>query len=207
MNKILVTTLLLFILIHTGCSQNSSERVVGGGCEGCEAVDEYGKKKLNAVDTLPDFNEPGPKIQISGTIYKKDGKTPAKDVVLYIYHTDQSGEYSTKGNETGWARRHGYIRGWVKTGTDGKYTFYTLVPKAYPGRKDPAHIHPVIREPGVAPYWIDEYLFDDDPLLTAEQRSRQEKRGGSGILKTSKGANGLLIAKRDIVLGQNISGY
>ena len=50
------------------------------------------------------------------------------NVIIYIYHTDQHGIYPTTGNETGWGKRHGFIRSWAKTGKDGKYTFYTFRP-------------------------------------------------------------------------------
>lgn len=198
-------------LMLSACAQKkggtAKERVVGDGCEGCEAVHEYGAKVLTWIDTLPDFHESGPKLEVSGTIFRKDGKTPAKDVILYIYHTDQSGEYSTKGNEAGWGKRHGYIRGWIKTNADGRYKFYTLRPAAYPGRQNPEHIHPVIKEPGIKEYWIDEYLFDDDPILSARERANQPGRGGKGIIKTTQDAGGMQIAKRDIVLGLNVPGY
>ncbi|HYC86864.1 MAG TPA: intradiol ring-cleavage dioxygenase [Chryseosolibacter sp.] len=187
--------------------QSRQDKPAGGACEGCAAVYEYGEKSLNAIDTLPDFTEAGQRIQISGTIYQKDGKTPAADVILYIYHTDQQGEYATRGDERGWGKRHGSIRGWVKTGKDGKYTFYTLVPGAYPGGGNPRHIHPIVKEPGYEAYWIDEYLFDDDPILTARERASQQKRGGNGIVKTTQGANGMLLATRDIILGLNLEGY
>ena len=110
-------TFLFLYLLFTFCEaqQSAPTKLVGGPCEGCEAIFEYGDKKLTAVDTLPDFHDPGPRIKITGTIYKPDGKTPAKDVILYIYHTNQKGIYATKGDEKGWARRHGYIRGWIKT--------------------------------------------------------------------------------------------
>ncbi|HYG01361.1 MAG TPA: intradiol ring-cleavage dioxygenase [Chryseosolibacter sp.] len=208
--KTVISLLLVVSIFSTGCSQSKkkteAEREVGGPCEGCEAVFEYGEKQLKDVDTLPDYTEPGPKLKITGTIFKADGRTPAPDVILYIYHTDQNGEYSTRGGETGWARRHGYIRGWIKTNSKGEYTFYTLRPAAYPGRKDPAHIHPVIKEPGVKPYWIDEFLFDDDPLLTEEHRQRLEQRGGNGILKTTSN-NNMLVATRNIILGKNVPDY
>ncbi len=154
---------------------------------------------------MPDFDQPGPKIEISGTIFHSDGKTPAKDVVLYVYHTDQTGVYPTKGNEKGWARRHGYLRGWLKTGADGKYKFYTLVPASYPNGRNPKHIHPTIKEPGIAEYWIDEYLFADDPYLQNENHNRLP-RGGNGVLKPEM-KNGMLRATRDIILGQNVPGY
>jgi protocatechuate 3,4-dioxygenase, beta subunit len=180
----------------------------GGNCEGCEAIYEspISFEELNETDTLPDFNYAGPKIEISGTIYKADGKTPASGVVFYIYHTDQNGIYAKKGNETGWAKRHGYIRGWVKTNAKGEYKFYTLVPASYPDSKNPKHIHPVIKEQGVSEYWIDDFLFDDDLLLPAKERIKAKPVGGNGVLKTTM-KDGMLRAKRNIILGLNVADY
>ncbi|HEY3403136.1 MAG TPA: intradiol ring-cleavage dioxygenase [Ohtaekwangia sp.] len=200
-----VYTFLWVTLVTTACGQGqTTERSVGGSCEGCEAIYEYGDMKLTASATLPDFSEAGPKLKISGTIYQKDGKTPARDVILYIYHTDQKGIYPQGPNA---GKHHGYIRGWIKTGADGKYSFYTLLPASYPNSDNPKHIHPIIKEPGLQAYWIDEFLFDDDPLLTEKQKSHIENRGGSGILKLSKDKNGMLIGHRDIILGKNVPGY
>ncbi len=156
--------------------------------------------------TLPDFKETGPQMEISGTVYKADGKTPAPDVVLYIYHTNQTGHYSPKGNATGWGKRHGYIRGWVKTNAKGEYKFYTLRPAPYPGGNVASHIHPVIKEPGKSGYWIDEYVFDDDPLVNPDFRNKMPQRGGMGVIKLQN-KNGILIGHRDIILGLNIPGY
>jgi len=180
---------------------------VGGGCEGCEAVFEYGSKKLTSIDTLPAFKESGAKLEISGTIFQVDGKTPARNVILYIYHTDQKGIYPQKGNETGWAKRHGYLRGWIKTNDDGKYKFYTLRPASYPNSRAPQHIHPVIKEPNRNEYYIDEYLFTDDPFLDEKEKANQQKRGGSGIITLTKKQDGTWVGKRDIILGLNIPNY
>lgn len=209
--------LLIALVSFTGCAQSTSQKNkstqrVGGSCEGCEAVHEspVAFEKLPHVITLPDYNEKGPKMEISGVVYQHDGKTPAKDVVIYVYHTDQTGHYSTKGDpdshQEGWGKRHGYIRGWVKTNDKGEYKFYTLKPAAYPGRTDPAHIHVSIKEPDKNAYWIDSYLFDDDPLLTSYQRSRLEKRGGDGILHL-RSENGIWKAKRNIILGLHVPDY
>ncbi len=207
----------LFILISlisfSACSQNNktepgSKQPIGGPCEGCEAVFESPVpfEKLNWIDTLPDFNEPGPKLMISGVIYRADGKTPAKDVVLYIYHTDQNGIYANKNNEKGWAERHGYIRGWMKTNEKGQYRFYTLKPASYPNSTAIKHIHPTIKEPGKNEYYIDEFIFDDDPFLTAERRKEPSQTGGDGIIKSNE-ENGILTGERNIYLGKNIPGY
>jgi len=190
MKTFLILTLLTASL--QACTQNSatvknqpiaSDKKAGGNCEGCEAIYEcpIPFAQLNEVDTLPGFNDAGPKIQISGVIYKSDGKTPAAGVILYVYHTDQKGNYATKGNEKGWGKRHGYIRGWIKTNEKGEYKIYTLVPASYPNSNNPKHIHPTIKEPGVSEYWIDEFVFDDDPLLPATERNRTSPRGGNGF--------------------------
>jgi protocatechuate 3,4-dioxygenase, beta subunit len=197
-----------------GCSQSPGEspkskstKLVGGRCEGCEAIHEcpipFGK--LNNTDTLPDFNDKGPRLEISGIVYQRNGKTPARDVVIYVYHTDQTGNYPPGKNAKGWEKRHGYIRGWVKTNGDGFYKFYTLRPAAYPSRRDPQHIHVIIKEPGLNEYWIDEYLFEDDPLLT-KKPDEKEARGGNGVIKVEK-VNGIEKLKRDIILGLNIPDY
>jgi protocatechuate 3,4-dioxygenase beta subunit len=217
--KCFLTCCFALCFILQACAQNnakpkasnkpsSDEIIVGGGCEGCEAVFEspVAFEDLPEVDTLPGFDEKGPKIEISGTIYKPDGKTPAPGVILYVYHTDQQGNYSTRGGEKGWGKRHGYIRGWVKTNEAGQYRFYTLVPASYPNSNNPKHIHPTIKEPGKTAYWIDEFVFDDDPLLPASERNRSNPRGSDGVLKTTM-ENGMLKAKRDIILGLNVPGY
>lgn len=177
--------------------------MVGGPCEGCEAVFEYGSRTLSPVDTLPGFKTTTPRIKLTGTIYKQDGKTPAPGVILYIYHTNRKGVYPTRGDEKGWARRHGYIRGWIRTNADGMYTFYTFKPGSY--SNNPAHIHPIILEPGGRYYYIDEYRFrDDEKISNIEQYI--DNRGGSGIMELVDAGN-LWIARRDIVLGRNVDGY
>jgi protocatechuate 3,4-dioxygenase beta subunit len=217
MKTCLIMLLALCLTCVNACSQNNgqlqnrpgkTEIKVGGRCEGCEAIYEspIAFEKLDATVTLPDFNEPGPKIEVSGIIYKADGKTPAAGVVLYVYHTDQQGKYSSKGNEKGWAKRHGYIRGWMRTGSDGQYKFYTLVPASYPNSSNPKHIHPVIKEPGKSEYWIDEFVFDDDPLLPGKERIKPDPVGGNGVLKTVA-KDGILRATRDIILGLNVEDY
>ena len=168
---------------------------------------EYGDKELSPVDTLPDFNDEGQQIKVTGTIYQSDGKTPAGGVILYIYHTDQNGIYATKGGETGWGKRHGYIRGWVKTGEDGRYAFYTLKPGIYPNRSAPAHIHPVILEPNGKYYWLGSYHFEGDSLLTKKEISPKSPRGGSSGLLFLRKEENLWVGERDIILGKNVPDY
>jgi protocatechuate 3,4-dioxygenase, beta subunit len=187
-------------------AQQTPEKIVGGPCEGCEALHEYGDRKLSNTDTLPNFLKTEPKMKITGKVFHEDGKTPAKGVILYIYQTDRSGVYPLLGDEKGWAKRHGYLRGWVKTNADGNYTFYTFRPGAYPDRNEPEHIHLTIKEPGKIAYYLDEFVFEDDPRLTQTERNNLPNRGGSGVTNPDF-ENGIWVIHRDLVLGQNIPDY
>ncbi|OOG70665.1 intradiol ring-cleavage dioxygenase [Algoriphagus sp. A40] len=206
MNRNLIRCLIFCsIFLSINCS-GQSRKPVGGGCEGCEAIFEFGEKTLTNVDTLPEFDNSEPKLKLTGTVFQQDGKTPAKDVILYIYHTDPTGIYPKKGNETGWAKRHGYLRGWVKTDQSGHYAFYTFRPAAYPDRSDPEHIHLTVKESDKNEYYLDDFVFGNDPILTDKKRKLLSNRGGSGI-GNPQPESGMLTFRRDIILGLNIPGY
>ncbi len=183
----------------------SRSTLLGGPCEGCEAVFEFGERELTPVDTLPDFGKDGPKLMVTGTIYQPDGKTPAEGVILYIHHTNQEGVYPPGEDPRGWEDRHGYLRGWIKTGTDGRYTFYTLKPASYPDSRNPAHIHPFVLEPN-GYYYLDAYHFAGDPFLTDDIRNRDNAYGGNGVVRLRREGD-MLVAERDLVLGLNVPGY
>ena len=207
MKKIIYISILIATIYSCHSQSNrKTNQIVGGPCEGCEAIYEYGNKNLTHVDTLPKFKETEPKLKITGTVYKNDGKTPAQNVILYIYQTNREGIYETKGDEKGWAKRHGFIRGWIKTKSDGTYNFLTFRPSSYPNRLEPEHIHMTVKEPSRNEYYIDDIMFIDDELLTDEKKNNLRNRAGSGIVKP-KFENGILTLKRDVILGLNIPNY
>lgn len=199
----------LLVLLVAGCCAFSlaaaQDKVIGGGCDGCELMFEGMPKALESETTITgaDAGEP---LEIQGVIYEQDGKTPVPNVILYVYHTDPEGLYSPAPGQTA-ARRHGRLRGWMKTDAQGHYRFRTTRPAPYPNRTNPAHIHPIVKEPGRNEYYLDEYLFEDDPLLTKEKRDAQEGRGGSGIIRLTKNTDGVWTGRRGIILGRNIPDY
>ena len=133
-------------------------------------------------------------------MYKPDGKTPAAGVVIYAYHTNAAGLYAEGSTKSEWSRRHGRLRGWLKTGADGRYEVQTIKPGRYPDRSDVAHVHMTVLEPGKAPYWIDDVVFDGEPGVDAKYRQEREKRGGSGIVRLKREPDGRWLAERDIML-------
>lgn len=201
-------TFLLLIMIGAGGFNHPGK--VGGPCEGCEAIYENTTpfEKLDMFVRLPDFNDNlSNRLGIHGTVYKADGKTPAPGVIIYVYHTNPEGVYPKKGDEKGWGKRHGYLRAWMKTDDKGVYKFMTVRPGAYPGRDEPAHIHMVVKEPDKNEYYIDEILFDDDPLVTPDRLNKLKNRGGSGVLHLVDVGRGLSKAGRNIYLGKHIPDY
>lgn len=169
-------------------------------CEGCEAIYERDFEGLSWSIVIPPEGEPGNKLVLRGIVYQTDGRTPAPDVVIYAYHTNAGGIYPKRGDETGLGRQHGYLRGWVKTDAEGRYEIRTLRPGTYPNRRDPAHVHLTIKEPAQREYWIDDVVFEDDPFVNAAYRQRAQNRGGAGIIRLTRDAEGVWHGTRDILL-------
>ena len=212
---------LFFVLLNflTSCNgqtkseNNQSEiktdqnKLVGGGCDGCELMYVGMPKNIKSIDTSSGWNEKGQKLLITGTVYKLGGKIPAPNVIIYYWQTDSNGYYSPKDEMDEQAKRHGHIRGWVKSDENGKYSIYTIRPAPYPNDDMPAHIHISIKEPNIKDeYYIDEFVFDDDILLTGKKRKALENRGGSGVLRVLIDKD-KLVAEHNIILGLNIPNY
>lgn len=196
----------------TSNNQAPSHSRVGGAFENPEFTYTKIPKVFATVDTSPGWKRNINRLHLTGTIYQSDGVTPAQGVVLYYYQTNEEGHYlhkpeeprSMPPNENG--QTHGYIRGWVVSDLNGRYDIYTIRPGVYPTRDAPAHIHATIIEPTINEYYIDDYVFDDDSLVTPSYVSKQELRCGSGILHLEK-KDSVWEGKRNIVLGKNIPNY
>jgi protocatechuate 3,4-dioxygenase, beta subunit len=188
-------------------NQSNTKKIVGGGCDGCELMFVGMPTNISSVDTSIGWTEKGQKLLVTGKVYKIDGKTPAPNVILYYWQTDNNGYYSPTNAMDEKAKRHGHIRGWVKTDENGSYSIYTIKPAPYPNENIPAHIHISIKEPKIDnEYYIDEFIFDDDKFLTGEKRKALENRGGSGVLRVLFSGD-LQIAEHNIILGLNIPNY
>lgn len=183
------------------------EPIVGGPCEGCEAVYEGLPEELGHRARIAPEDEPGEPMRIEGRVLGPDGE-PAPGVIVYAYHTDRRGIYPKDEDTRGQAAyRHGRLRAWVETDAEGRYRFDTIRPASYPETTVPAHVHLHVLEPGCCTYWIDSIHFLDDPHLDAEARAHQDGRGGPGLVTPDKDEDGTWVVKRDIVLGENVPGY
>lgn len=138
---------------------------------------------------------------INGTIFKPDGKTPASGALMYFYHTNKGGIYPKRGNERGNDRRHGYLRGWILTGPDGKYEIRSIKPGSYPSGGAAAHIHLTLTANGHPEHWVEDFLFAGDPHLPARTIQQYRNSGRfNPILALVKDAKGVWRGTRDIKL-------
>ena len=198
---------LVLSLVMVGCaaqqnhiSPEAANALAQDNCEGCGAADAPANLSWRAE--IAPASEPGERLVMSGTVYEPDGVTPAKDILLYVYHTNAEGVYPKRTPNNGrlsW--RHGYLRGWMRTGADGRYEFHTIKPMPYPNGAEPAHIHATVSGPGLQEYFIADYIFEGDRLITERVRSRLRERGElSSIISLSRDGNGVLRGVRDIRL-------
>jgi len=182
----------------------ANEPIVGGPCEGCEAVFVGRPATLTSNARLAPANEPGEPLVVEGTV-RHAGGTVAPGVIVYAYQTNAAGIYPrAEGRD---ATRHGRLRGFALTGANGEYRFDTIRPGSYPNSNDPQHIHMHVIERGRCTYWIDDVYFADDPLLKAAHRTAAPGRGGSGIAEPVKQPSGTWHVRRDIVLGAGVRDY
>lgn len=186
-------------------AQQTEVPVIGLPCEGCEAVFVGMPEDLSWRARIAPADEAGEPMVVRGVVHDTDG-SPAPGVILYAYHTDASGEYPPAEEYSGWARRHGTLRAWVRTDDQGRYRFDTIRPASYPDQRIPAHVHMHVIEPDCCTYYIDSIHFTDDPLLTPEARADLDGRGGSGLVEPRR-VDGVWIVERDIRLGQGVPGY
>lgn len=92
----------------------------------------------------------------------------------------------------------GLIKGWLATDEDGRYEIHTIRLAPYSNGSMPAHIHVYVKEPERRPYYLNDFVFEGDPHVTATCRERQQLRGSSGILRLTPGEDGVWLGHRDI---------
>lgn len=196
-----------FIFSLTCHAIAQAQNLVGGPFENSKFMFIGMPEHIDSRDTTQGWFSSGQKLMITGTVLKLDGITPAPNVIVYYYHTDTKGYYANRKSLDPRAKRHGYLRGWVKSDEQGKYAIHTVRPAAYPNGSEPAHIHPAVLEPDINnPYYLDAFIFDDTLILTAEKRDAMTNRGGSGILRILESGD-VQVAEHNIILGLNIPNY
>jgi protocatechuate 3,4-dioxygenase, beta subunit len=197
--------MLSLLLLACPVSAVAEEPIVGGPCEGCEAVFQGLPEEIGWETRLAPEGEPGEPLVLEGVVRGVGGE-PVPGVIVYAYHTDAEGIYPRDSSLGGAARRHGRLRGWAKSDAEGRYRFVTVRPGSYPSTRIAQHVHLHVIEPGRCTYWIADVNFTDDPFLGARHR-RGPHRGGTGVVTPTRDPGGAWRTRRDIVLGEAVPGY
>jgi protocatechuate 3,4-dioxygenase beta subunit len=206
LKKAIIATTALPLL--TSCRRNAIAQSAGDeildairknvrprGAEGMGAIDF--PDKIGPKFDLASEKDNGELMKIGGTVYQADGKTPAANTLIYLYHTDTEGYYGRSSSE----HKHGRYRGWMLTNKEGRYAFVTIKPAPYPEQRWAAHIHMTVTTPTAREDWIDSILFEGDRLINSRERAEAGRRGGFNPIVTLKnGDGGLYHATRDIQL-------
>lgn len=188
-------------------NQSDTKKIVGGGCDGCELMYVEIPKIISSEHTSIGWTEGSQKLILKGRVFQLDGRTPAKDVIVYYWHTDDKGLYSSNKQTPVKVKEHGKLRGWVKSDENGHYTIKTSRPAAYPSQDIAQHIHLSIKEPDINNEYYADLYFDDDPLyLKHKKKYGKIDRAGTEILRILLD-NNIQVAEHSIVLGLNIPNY
>ena len=194
-----------FILFACGqntieTSQQNQRNIVNEDCNWCGTTEAPENVTWKAI--IPTEGESEKKLIISGVVYLPDGKTPAKGVIIYVYHTNSEGIYQKKGDEVGNGQYHGYLRAWMETDSSGRYEFETFRPAPYYSHGgEPAHIHYNVQASGQSEYWLSALWFADDPRITDESINSIERSGGfSNITALTIDSDSVLKGERNIIL-------
>ena len=132
--------------------------------------------QLTSKARIAPAGEPGTPLVIRGQVFQRDGKTPAPGITVFAYHTDRSGLYDKpEAGPHSWR-----LKGWALTDREGRFQFETIRPGSYPNSKIAAHVHFSIVGPNVERQFPAELNFDDDPLVTADERAKSKAAGQFG---------------------------
>lgn len=149
------------------------------------------KRHAKSNARLTAANEPGEPIVVNGVVRDSDGR-PVPDAIVYVYHTDQRGYYSTNTAQRDQAPR---LFGYLKSDAQGRYEFRTIKPGGYPDSQVPQHIHYEVTPPG-RPIIVTEFFFPDDPRLKPGHRAQAER--DKMLATLSRDADGTQRATFDI---------
>jgi catechol 1,2-dioxygenase len=144
--------------------------------------------------------QPGTKGEIlhfGGTIFRQDGKTPAKGALVEIWHCNENGVYDNTSDD--------YVyRAAFKTSADGKYHFRTIHPVPYSAGQTsvrPAHIHLRISGESGSQDLVTQIYFKGDKYIPGDSSSSDPK-SLNRILETTTNAKNEKMVKFDVYLSK-----
>ncbi|MBN4073178.1 hypothetical protein JYT74_03945, partial [Crocinitomix catalasitica] len=139
---------------------------------------------LNIVQITND-QEPGVQLIICGILVGKENGNPIPEREIYLYQTDNTGEYHRQIEDDVTSAR---LNGTVLTNKEGRFTVKTILPGDYVTHPDTRHIHTVIK--GSKPEEHDFYFkqYAKDYLVSLVEEGEEHF-----LIDLKKTDNGILI--------------
>lgn len=187
---------MLLVAMHDGTQQGATEATVLGPFHTHDAP---------AIQNGADITNgaPGEPLFVTGRVVTTDGK-PLANALVDVWQADSEGLYDVQRGELESQRR---ARGLMNTDTNGNFSFWTVLPEAYPVPTDgpvgqmllntgrhpwrPAHIHFMVKADGYQPLVThifregDRYL--DSDVVFGVRPSLVGKFQSHGVGKASDG--------------------
>jgi protocatechuate 3,4-dioxygenase beta subunit len=116
---------------------------------------------------LSSASEPGTPLFISGTVQSENCPTAIPNALVEVWHATDGGAYYSNVNAFS-------LRGRIYTGTNGEYSFTTILPGWYLNGAQfrPRHVHFQVSAPGYTSL-VTQLYFTGDPYIAADPWASQ----------------------------------
>ena len=133
-------------------------------------------------------------VEIKGSVFKQDCKTPLKNALIEIWHCDTKGKYDNNS-------AHFHQRARWYTNEKGEYKFKTILPGKYLNGNEfrPSHIHFRVTEKE-SDELISQIYFNGDPHINKDPWASQKKAESRILPITLENTTGDLAVNFDIYL-------
>jgi len=155
---------------------------------------------ISAISKVVSEEEPGIPFVVKGQLFKPNGRVPANNVLVHMYHRDHAGfDFGPNDSSlTTWR-----LQGWVRTDADGKFEFHTIRPAPDHIGREGGHIHFTIVSSDFGKQWAPKIHLLDDGGFTANEKRASETAGQFAWLKEVTTIDGVQYIDVAIKLKEN----
>lgn len=182
-----------------GAVQWNGKSFVGDSPTTTDILGPFYRPNAPMRSNLVPSNSSGILLNLGGTIFKEDGKTPLKNALVEIWHCDDHEHYDNDSDDY-------MFRGAQRSDGNGKYSFHTIMPVPYKAVPDdesswrPAHVHMRVSVPNQQDLITQLYFkggkyIDTDPWASSKQAVNR-------ILNVDKDNRGALEVAFDVVMSK-----
>lgn len=194
----MITSVLTAVGMSTmGCAIKTPAGTFEGDCETTnDILGPFYRPNAPFTNDITFNGLKGIRIQLKGTAYQPDCKTPLKNTLVEIWHCDADGNYDNDSDL--FKHRASFL-----TKDDGQYDFLTILPGKYLNGKlyRPAHIHFRVSSPNYKEL-ISQIYFKGDPHITEDPWASQSKANLRVLPLIPENTKGELSIKFDIFLSE-----